>query len=822
MKKLFLTMFALTMTLSSWAQSSFSVTGNVLDEKSEALPFANVFLLSSADSSLSKAMASELDGSFAIEISKSGNYFVKISSVGYEDFLSPKFQLNKESSNFKFQPIKLIQSTNALDEVKVVAKKPFIEQQIDRTVVNVENSIVASGNTALEILEKAPGVVIDRQNNAIKLKNKNGVLVQIDGRKSYLSQDALMQMLSNMNSDEITSIEIITNPSSRYDASGNSGIINIKLKKNKAFGTNGTLSLSAGDAFVPNSTDDLYRGSANLTLNHRNEKVNVFGSANLSRNAFYNDNTLIRSTNFEGLKSQFDQNSKRFGNGIYSSTRLGADYFASDKTTYGIMLDANNWNGQMVSNGLTKITEIQDAVETASSLVPTSNRDMNDWNYTGNFNIKHNFNENGKEMMFDADYSGFRNYAFQSFDTRFFDGSQNQTNTLIQRNTTPTDIDIFAAKVDFTIPTESKYKFEFGAKTSFVKTDNDFRFDVENDGIWTADPGKTNHFVYTEFVNAAYFNVGKQWDKIGFQTGLRAEHTKSEGNSLTLSEVVPRSYLSLFPTAFLNQKVNDKNSLRYSYSRRIGRPNYQQLNPFLFFLDPYTFQKGNEFLKPQFTDNTELTYSYDNKISMTLGYAFTKDNMFDVIEQDDETRVTYQTNTNLEKVKNYSANLSFPISVAKWWNMHNNFNLYYTRYQDSNLSGGVLDVSQTAFNFYTGSTFTLKNDWSAEANMWFNSPQVLGIITQTKPQYAVNAGIQKSFWEKKGRLKLNISDIFLTSFFNGDIDYQNIDMTVKSRWTSRRATLNFTYNFGNQNVKGNRKRSTATEDLKQRAGGNSN
>jgi outer membrane receptor protein involved in Fe transport len=822
MKKLFLTMFALTMTLSSWAQSSFSVTGNVLDEKSEALPFANVFLLSSADSSLSKAMASELDGSFAIEISKSGNYFVKISSVGYEDFLSPKFQLNKESSNFKFQPIKLIQSTNALDEVKVVAKKPFIEQQIDRTVVNVENSIVASGNTALEILEKAPGVVIDRQNNAIKLKNKNGVLVQIDGRKSYLSQDALMQMLSNMNSDEITSIEIITNPSSRYDASGNSGIINIKLKKNKAFGTNGTLSLSAGDAFVPNSTDDLYRGSANLTLNHRNEKVNVFGSANLSRNAFYNDNTLIRSTNFEGLKSQFDQNSKRFGNGIYSSTRLGADYFASDKTTYGIMLDANNWNGQMVSNGLTKITEIQDAVETASSLVPTSNRDMNDWNYTGNFNIKHNFNENGKEMMFDADYSGFRNYAFQSFDTRFFDGSQNQTNTLIQRNTTPTDIDIFAAKVDFTIPTESKYKFEFGAKTSFVKTDNDFRFDVENDGIWTADPGKTNHFVYTEFVNAAYFNVGKQWDKIGFQTGLRAEHTKSEGNSLTLSEVVPRSYLSLFPTAFLNQKVNDKNSLRYSYSRRIGRPNYQQLNPFLFFLDPYTFQKGNEFLKPQFTDNAELTYSYDNKISMTLGYAFTKDNMFDVIEQDDETRVTYQTNTNLEKVKNYSANLSFPISVAKWWNMHNNFNLYYTRYQDSNLSGGVLDVSQTAFNFYTGSTFTLKNDWSAEANMWFNSPQVLGIITQTKPQYAVNAGIQKSFWEKKGRLKLNISDIFLTSFFNGDIDYQNIDMTVKSRWTSRRATLNFTYNFGNQNVKGNRKRSTATEDLKQRAGGNSN
>ncbi len=822
MKKLLLLTITLLINSVVMAQQGGKVSGTVLDENSEPLPFTNVLLMQVSDSSLTKTTTTTEVGDFLLEEIKDGNYFVKISMVGYQDFVSPSFKLSPDSRNFKFEPLKMQQMTNQLAEVQVTAKKPFIEQQIDRTVVNVENSIVSSGNTALEVLEKSPGITIDRQNNALKLKNKNGVLVMIDGRKNYLSNEALMQMLSNMTSDQIASIEIITNPSSKYDASGNSGIINIKLKKNKAFGTNGSLSVSVGDAFVPNSTDDLYRGSTNLSLNHRNQKVNVFGNFNVGRNAFYSDNTLMRSTNFEGLRSEFDQTSRRFGNGIYSSGKAGIDFFASEKTTFGVMVDVNNWDGEMVSTGLTKITEIAGDQITKSSLIPDSERKMENFNFTGNFNIKHNFNEKGKEMTFDADYSSFRNNGFQSFDTKYYNEQEQLTSNLIQRNNTPSNIDIYAAKVDFVIPTESKVKFEFGAKTSFVKTDNDFLFEVQEDSKWITDPGKTNHFIYKEFVNAAYINMGKQWEKIGFQAGLRAEHTKSEGNSITLDKVVPRDYLSLFPTFFLNQKVSENHSLRYSYSRRIGRPNYQQLNPFLFFLDPYTFEKGNEFLNPEFTDNLELTYTFKNAVNLTLGYAHTKDNMFDVIEQDDETRVTYQTSANLDKVENYSANVSFPITVTKWWNMHNNVNVYYARFRDANLSGGVLDIGQTAFNFYTGSTFSLKKGWSAEANMWLNSPQVLGIIKATKYQYSVNMGVQKSLWEKKGNLKLNVNDLFLTSFFNGDINYQNVDLAVTNRWTSRRATLTFTYNFGNQNVKGSRRRSTATEDLKSRAGGNNN
>jgi hypothetical protein len=285
--------------------------------------------------------------------------------------------------------------------------------------------------------------------------------------------------------------------------------------------------------------------------------------------------------------------------------------------------------------------------------------------------------------------------------------------------------------------------------------------------------------------------------------------------------VVERNYLSLFPTFFFNQNISEDHAMRYSYSRRIDRPNYSQLNPFLFFLDPFTFEEGNPFLKPQFTDNLEFTYTYKGSSSLSLGYSNTSDYINQVIQQDDPTRTTKAIQMNLDKFESYSANLSLPIPVQKWWMMINQVSLYYNRFQDADLSGGQLNVGQFAYNFYTSSTFTLPKDWTAEVNVWYNSPNVYGIIQALKPQYAVNAGFSKSFWEKKGRLKFNVSDIFLTSFFNGKVNYQNVNMDIQSRWTSRRASVTFTYNFGNQHVKATRRRSTATDAEKGRVGGNS-
>ncbi len=821
MKKLLLFCWLVLSAFTNTFAQSNTLNGSVTDEKNAPLPFANVLLMNT-DSTLAKATTTDLDGKFSLESLKAASYFLRISMVGYQDYATPLFELSENTALPAYQ---LLLASNQLAEVKVMAKKPFIEQQIDKTVVNVEGSIVAAGNTLLEVLEKSPGIVLDRQNNNIKLKNKDGVLVMIDGRKNYLSAEALFQFLSNLNADQVASIEIITNPSSKYDAAGNSGIINIKLKKNQNFGTNGSVVVSAGQVFLPNSVAGLNNENISLSLNHRKEKLNIFGNFSTGKNAFYSDNTLMRSTNFEGLRSQFDQGSYRNGKGYFGNAKIGIDYYLNAKTTLGTLVDFNNWNGDMQSTGLTNITETIGGTSTQNSLIPDAFRKMNNQNLNANLNLKHNFNEQGKEMTVDLDYSRFANTANQDFDTRYYDTHNGQGNiyqNLIQQNIAPSYIDILAARIDYVLPTESKFKYEFGAKSSYVKTDNDFIFTQLVDGNWQNDPGKTNHFIYTEWVNAAYLNVGKQWEKTGFQGGLRAEYTQSEGYSVTLDQTVPQSYLSLFPTFFVNRQLAKNHALRYSYSRRIGRPNYQQLNPFLFFLDPYTFEKGNEYLKPEFTDNTELTYTYKNAASLAIGYGHTHNSMFQVIEQNDTTRVTYQTTRNLQKNETWSANFSFPIPVFKWWNMHNNLSVYYTHYYDPNVSGGVLDIGQAAYNFYTGNTFTLKKDWSAEANMWFNSPNQFGIIRSTKAQYAINVGIQKSFLNKKARVKLNANDLFLTSFFNGKIDYENIDLAITNRWSSRRANLSFTYNFGNQNVKASRRRTTATDDLKNRVGGQQN
>ncbi len=809
---------AMLCALVTFGRDSRSVSGVVSDEKGESL-FANVFLYRSADSTLYKAVATNGEGKFDIEDVEDNAYYLKVSAVGYGDFLTPGFVINPQNMTVAFPGIVLKESVQALAAVQVTAKKPFIEQQIDKMVVNVENSISGSGNTALEVLEKVPGVIVDRQNDQIRIRNKSGVVVMIDGKINYMSSEALSQYLNNMPSDQIQSIEVITNPSSKYDAAGNSGIINIRLKKNKAYGTNGTLSLSGGTGLLPHSSSDLYRGSGNLSLNHRSKKWNLFGNGNVGRNRFYNDNSIVRVSSYENRVSQFDQYSQRIGGGMFYSARAGADYFLNEKTTLGVQGDYNLWKGSMKGDGRTNIRETTAGEAIESYLLPVSDRVMDNQNFSANLNLRHKYNNEGKELSFDADYSGFRSGADQHFLNAYYSRLNTPDSTTRQRMNQPTDIDIYSAKLDFVIPARNKMKYEFGAKSSYVTTDNDFTFENFEGGLWVNDIRKTNHFKYTEMVNALYINSGYQWKKWAVQGGLRLEHTFSDGHSLTSEQRNRRNYLNLFPTLFVNQTINENNGIRYSYSKRIDRPNYEQLNPFLFFLDPYTYEIGNPFLQPQFTDSYEVTYTLKNTYSLSLAYADTRDMIFQVLEQDDATRSTFQTNENLRGMRNYSINLSVPFNPVKWWSMQNNFSVYYNHFKDSNVSGARLNAGKVAYNFYSGNTFTLKQNWSGELSVWYNSPGIYGIIEMTRPQYAVNAGIQKAFLDKKARLKLSVSDIFLTSFFAAKIDYSNMNLTLDNRWNARRVALTFTYNFGNQNVKSQR-RNSANDDLKRRAGGN--
>jgi outer membrane receptor protein involved in Fe transport len=794
------------------AKTEFSVTGNVKDAKGEALSFANVYLYKNTDSTFYKAAAADINGKFLIEDIEANTYFLKVSSMGYTDFSSPVFAINKENPTIAFAEISLKESSNTLDAVQVTARKPFIEQKIDRTVLNVENSVSGSGSTALEVLEKAPGVMIDRQNDQIKIRNKSGIIVMIDGKRNYMSSEDLSRYLANMPSDQIESIEIITNPSSKYEAAGNAGIINIILKKNKNFGTNGTLTLSGGNGFLKNATNDLYRGSSTLTLNHKNEKWNFFGNGSVGRNRWYNSNHFLRSSMIENTVSDLDQFTQRIGGGKFYNLKGGADYYLTSKTTLGIQADYNLWNGQMSSDGLTTIRN-------ASVLTSTTNSesvfDMLNQNISSNLNLRHK--DGDKEITFDIEYSGYKNDGDQTIQNRFLDPSGNLKQIQRQQIIQPTDIDIYSAKLDFTLPFKNKLKLEFGAKTSFVQADNNFKFNVFEENAWQNDVGRSNHFKYDELINALYVSSGYEKGKWSFQAGLRGEHTVSDGYSINLNQRNKRDYLNLFPTGFVNYNLSESHSLKYSYSRRIDRPNYGNLNPFVFILDPYLHVYGNPNLRPQFTNSNEFTYTYKGHYSLTGAYSSTTGVINEVIFNGDVPGLAISQMQNIASLKSYSANFSIPVKINKWWDTQNQFNANYNKFEDANLAGG-LNRGKLVGYLNTTHVFTLPKNWTAELNFWYSGRGIHGIFDMARPQYGLNPSIQKSFWDKKAKIKFSANDIFLTSFYSGSADNGDFQMKINNRWNARRVALTFTYNFGNQNVKSLNARSV-NQDAKNRVGG---
>ncbi|RZK18467.1 MAG: TonB-dependent receptor [Pedobacter sp.] len=814
MKKLLVLMACLMVCGVSFAQNVHKIIGKIVDEKAVPVPFAIVRVLNFPDTTLVKSVASNQDGFYEINQLKSGNYLLSVSVVGYKAKKTEKFSLN---ADLQMPDINIESLTKQLNEVSISGKKPFIEHQIDKTVLNVENSITATGGTALEVLEKAPGVQIDRQSDQIKLNNKSGVLVMIDGKTNFLSGADVTALLSNMSAEQISTIELITNPSSKYDAAGNAGIINIKLKRNKAYGTNGTVSFNGGQGIMPNSPSDLYRGGVNLNLNHREGKWNIFGNGAMARKSNFNNTYLNRTTSSNGLASDLTQNFNRHNKGIGFQGKLGADYYASEKTVFGVMLDANTVKTKLTNFSNTNINAMQNGTNTASSILQDAFSSSPVGNLTANFNIKHDFDKNGKGLTFDMDYSGFSNEKEENFLANYLNATGNSTNQTNLRNTTDAKINVYAAKTDLTLPLSKTMKLETGLKSSYVVTNNDFLSEQFLSGVWQNDFGKSNYFVYKENINAAYANFSKEWKVWQIQVGLRAEHTHSNGNSVTDNKEVDRNYLSLFPTAFVNQKINENHNIRYSYSRRVDRPNYQQLNPFVFYMDPLAVDQGNPYLKPQFTDNFEINYGY-KQASLSLSYSDTRDMITQISQQDDATRVISVIRQNLGRFQNFSAGIYVPVKIAKWWNIQNNASVYYSKFQDPNLEGAAYSAGQVAVNLYSSSSFTLPQNFSVEINFWLNTPRVSGVERTTVTQYAINAGIQKSMLNKKLKLRMNMDDIFLTNYWAGSLIYQNVNMNVTNRYTSRRANFSISYNFGNQNVKSARSRNTATDDIKNRAG----
>ena len=772
-----------------------AISGTIIDGGDQkVINAATISLFKLKDSSLVKINLADKSGNFFFENVTFGKYYLLVTSAGRQQVYSPVLELNNNRSSINAGKLQLKENVKTLNEVSVAAaiKKPFIERKIDRTIINVDASITNAGTTALEVLEKSPGVTVDKDGN-VSLKGKSGVMIMMDGRPSYLSGQELANLLKNMPSTSIDQIEIMTNPSAKYDAAGNSGIINIKTKKNKIKGVNGNLTTGISQARYTRSNNS-------INLNYRTGKFNLFGNVNYSYWKNYQNLYIHRNFRNEvtkNLETVFEQNTKMIHSSSYENIKAGLDFYANKKTTAGIVVSGFiNPNKNIGSN----TTLLKDADDVTDSIVVANNTDKGrSNNLSVNLNLRHVYDTTGKEFSIDADYLTYYQTKNQFLVNQYMDPHYNVMRPQSElKGTLPSNINIYSAKTDWTFPVTKAAKIETGLKTSYVTTDNNALYQNNTASGYITDPGKTNHFIYKENINAAYVNYSTQIKKIGFQAGLRAENTNAKGHqvgdSTRADSAFTKNYTNLFPTVYVSYEANKKNTFSVNYGRRIDRPSYGDLNPFYYFLDEYTYEVGNTLLQPQFTDNIELSHTYNGFLTTTINYSHTKNVFSDVIKQITSERKTFKTKDNIASRINYGLSVSAYFPVTKFFTTNIYTNVIHDSY-NGELDGGNLDVNGVTFFGNMSNQFKFKKGWSAELSGFYRTKGIESQIVMNA-MWRMDAGVQKKILKNKGTLKLSVRDIFNSQNFSGFVKYQDIDIKIKNTRDSRTGSLTFSYNFG--------------------------
>ena len=795
-----ITLIFLLFSFSAFTQTA-NISGAVKDSDGKYLEFANVLLLSAKDSSLVRGAISEENGAYVFENISMGEYLIETSLVGFGNGQSSLINFDGKT-DFSVNEIQL-ENGIEIDEITVVGKKPFVELRADKMIVNVANSSVNVGNSALEVLAKSPGVTIDNNNN-ISLRGKQGVLVTINGKNQYLTGDEISRLLETMPSSNIETIEIITNPSAKYDAEGNSGIINIVLKKNENLGTNGNISTTLRQGI---NTSHFH----NIGLNNRSEKLNIYGNAEYYDWGWSQDLGLLRNINYLEGVTVFDQNSemREVGNGY--NVKLGMDWSLAENSTLGFLVKRNEGGEQNYNYNITTITG--DNMPEFERLVVDADGDEDYMSNTYNVNFTQKLSEKGMKLTLDADYSDYLNEQDFVYGNFFRDNNDIAVlDPYFLRNNQKIDIDIFATTADLEIPISETVNIETGLKLSLVSTESNTKFESLNmDDVWVLEPLRTNDFIYNEDVYAGYVNGSFSFLNIMFQAGLRLEHTESKGVSMTTGSDVPRSYTNIFPSLSMSKQFGERHNVSLSFSRRLERPNYKKLNPFVDYLDQYTFQKGNPFLNPQYSNSIGLNYALGNSLLIAANYSHTTDAISDILEQNSATNTTFQTNDNLDNTHSASLTISAPKVWAEWWTSRLNATGFYNDFVSVLNDGSNLDNKSFGAQVSFNNEIQLPAGINMEVSGSYQSKLVYGQLT-IEPQGRLDFGFSKRLFDGKGNIKLSASDVLLTSNSKVYIDQNDVNLFVNQVNDTRRVSLNFTYNFGNQKVKGARKRKTSSSD----------
>ncbi|MGX5688593.1 TonB-dependent receptor [Arcticibacter tournemirensis] len=776
------------------AQTGVVMQGRILDSDGAPVGSATIELIKLPDSVRVKTVNSNELGVFEFRNVSAGTYVLIAGCLGYRRNISGPYTV-KPAGNIPAGNIKLMKDSLLLNEVEVKSEGAYIERVAGKVILNVDKSLMASGSNAFDILRRVPGILA-AADGQISMRGRQGITIMMDGKAVSLSSGDLAEFLRGISADLVDQIELISNPSSSYDAGGGGGIINIKLKKNKKTGTNG--SVTGGGGFGEN-----YKSNLALLLNHRQKYFNVYGSWALNDYRRTDRYQMNRTVFFEERGAGFDINNydlKSFSN---QNFKAGADFFISKNQTFGLMytgmhnhMFSDEENRTLVSNQ----RSVDSTIRTFSKESRTVSNNA--------FNLNYKLNFKSSAITVDADYLVYDRESDETLAYYFY----NDHNELYRespglKNLTPSHITIRSLKADYSVSTSDRSTLQFGAKSSIVENNNKRRIVNVDDTGWLASSFVNDESSFKESIQAAYGNYTQQFKKAKLEIGLRGEYTQSSGSSL-LGSNLGRNYFNLFPSSSFSFNLNKKHKLVLGYSRRITRPAYDDLNPFRYFLDQYTYREGNPYLRPEYSTSAELTDIYKERLTSNLSYNYVRDYYLSFTEQNDTSGVSRTIKRNLQSLKSIGMEFDYSLDVNSWFNSILNLQGYFRKFNIG--QGESVQRNSILVSFSASNTFKLKKGVRAECNFSYESPTVSGMY-DFKSVYVLDFGAGKAFLNDDLMLKLSVSDILNSDRNRYASNFPDVEMTGRQKIETRVVRLNLTYKFGRKTVGGSKSRKTGNE-----------
>jgi hypothetical protein len=774
------------------------ISGKVVDQNYLPIPLATVSLHDRTEKLVLSTTTDSL-GQFQMKFEKVGRHFVKVRHMGHQDQQSAVFEgVTIDLGTFTLLPL-----TSTLTEVVVEGKKKMMQIDGGTLIYNVESTIGGQDVSVLEALKRAPGVYVENESD-ITLNGKSGVQILLDGRQTFLTGKELTDLLKSLSSNNLKSIEIINSPTAKYEATGSAGIINIKTKKNQVTGLNGAVTSTLAYGVSAKQLQ-------NVALNYRKDKLNVYGNYNHTfghYNYLYGTN---RQQNGKAYDSHTDDVDKR----QKMSTQVGVDYYLNDKNTIGFLA-----NGNFIFGG--GITDTRTSISTLPSLVMEETLDaIND--YYGQGTARYNFNFNykyedtlGRSLNIDADYGFFDKWNKNLQSNTYRDQQQIILQENLYRTLNGIDIDLKGIKLDYGMNLWQG-KLETGLKYSNVGSRNNSRFYHVGDVADSLDNRRSNDFHFDEHTSSAYVDYKRALGKWSLQAGLRLENSRSIGklfykeNGADLDDEINRNFTNLFPFFSATRQFAENQTFSFSYAKRIERPAYADLNPFIYMLDELSFWQGNPFLSPSLTHRFTVLYSLKSATVISFNFAYTDQLNAKVTDTLDSDKIV-MISKNVGTQKHWSLTLTQNFVPKPWWDLTFNGLFYYIQNDVSFDQYRNLNLQQAAGRVSLIQSFKLPYKMKAELAAVYNSRRLSGANTLSRAVSQVDIAFQKILLQDKATVRFAINDIYKGNQSKYTQNFPGFVSNSYGYYESRQVRLSFSYRFSSGTAKAQRARKSALEN----------